>query len=98
MNQIPCGEQKTLQGKVITQLYYKKGDPSDERTAGGIIETNYFANFRDFMKKRQPGATFFIFGMEPRNLTGAMKKIPGSVIIKILLQLMFRDFFLMILK
>jgi len=48
-------------GESYNSIIYKKGDPSDERTAGGIIETNYFANFRDFMKKRQPGQPFYFW-------------------------------------
>ena len=45
-------------GKAYNSIQYKKGDPSDERTAGGIGGTNYFANFRDFMQKSRSGEPF----------------------------------------
>jgi uncharacterized sulfatase len=37
-------------GKAYNSIKYKKGDPSDDRTADGIGDINYYANFLDFMK------------------------------------------------
>ncbi len=48
-------------GKAYNSIQYKKGDPADERTAGGIGGNNYSANFRDFMQKRQPGQPFYFW-------------------------------------
>jgi len=48
-------------GKAYNSIQYKKGDPGDERTAVGIGGNNYFANFRDFMQKRQPGQPFYFW-------------------------------------
>jgi len=48
-------------GPAFNSIQYKKGDPSDERTAGGIGATNYFANFREFMKRRQKGQPFYFW-------------------------------------
>jgi len=48
-------------GKSYNSIIYEKSDPSDERTAGGIGSTNYFANFRIFMKERQRGQPFFFW-------------------------------------
>ena len=48
-------------GKAYNSIQYKKGDPADERTAGGIGGNNYFANFRDFMQKRQQGQPFYFW-------------------------------------
>ena len=48
-------------GKSYSRIQYKKGDPGDERTAGGIGATNYYANFLDFMKKRQEGQPFYFW-------------------------------------
>jgi N-sulfoglucosamine sulfohydrolase len=48
-------------GKSYNTFKYRKGDPSDERTADGIGVNNYFANFCDFMKKRQPGQPFYFW-------------------------------------
>jgi len=48
-------------GKAYNSIQYKKGDPSDERPAGGIGATNYYANFLDFMKKRHEGQPFYFW-------------------------------------
>ena len=48
-------------GKAYNSIQYKKGDPGDERTAGGIGNNNYSANFRDFMQKRRPGQPFYFW-------------------------------------
>lgn len=48
-------------GKTYNAFNYRKGDASDERTAGGIGGDNYAANFRDFMQKRNPGQPFYFW-------------------------------------
>jgi len=48
-------------GKTYNTFNYRKGDISDERTAGGIGGDNYAANFRDFMQKRNPGQPFYFW-------------------------------------
>ena len=48
-------------GKSYNSMRYDVNDPLDERTAGGIGGINYFANFRDFMKKRQPDQPFYFW-------------------------------------
>ena len=48
-------------GKGYNSIQYKRGDPADERTAGGIGGTNYFANFRDFMQKRGERQPFYFW-------------------------------------
>ena len=48
-------------GKSYNSIQYKKGDPTDERTAGGIGGINYFANFRTFMQKRKQGQPFYFW-------------------------------------
>ncbi len=48
-------------GKSYNTLQYKIGDPADDRTAGEIGSINYFANFCDFMSKRQPGQPFYFW-------------------------------------
>ncbi len=40
---------------------YRKNDPSDERTAGGIGNTNYYANFCDFIEKKPENQPFFFW-------------------------------------
>ncbi|MDP2856080.1 MAG: sulfatase [bacterium] len=48
-------------GESYNSIKYTNGDPSDERTAGGIGANNYFANFRDFMQKSQKGQPFYFW-------------------------------------
>jgi N-sulfoglucosamine sulfohydrolase len=48
-------------GKDYNLIQYKKEDPADDRTAGGIGGTNYFANFLDFMNKRRQGQPFYFW-------------------------------------
>lgn len=48
-------------GKAYNSIQYTRGGPGDERTAGGIGATNYYANFRDFMKKRKDGQPFYFW-------------------------------------
>lgn len=48
-------------GKAYNSIRYDINNPPDERTAGGIGGINYFANFRDFMKKRQPDQPFYFW-------------------------------------
>jgi uncharacterized sulfatase len=48
-------------GEAYNSIRYKNNDPSDERTAQGIGAVNYFANFRDFMKKRKPEQPFYFW-------------------------------------
>lgn len=52
-------------GKAYNSIRYPKGD--DERTASGIGSINYYANFRDFMQKREKGRPFYFWfgGEEP---------------------------------
>jgi len=46
-----------------SSIQYKKGDPGDERPAGGIATTNYYANFKYFMENvRQDKPFFFWYG------------------------------------
>lgn len=45
-------------GAGYNRIQYRKGDPADPRTAGGIGANNYSANFRDFLKKRKNGEPF----------------------------------------
>ncbi|HEC41376.1 MAG TPA: sulfatase [Bacteroides sp.] len=46
-----------------SNIQYKKGDPGDERPAGGIASTNYYANFKYFMENvRQDKPFFFWYG------------------------------------
>lgn len=47
-------------GKAYNKIQYKKKGVS-ERTAGGIGADNYYENFRDFMKKREPGKPFYFW-------------------------------------
>ena len=48
-------------GKFFNAIQYRKGVPSDERTAGGIGGSNYFANFRNFVEQRQPNQPFYFW-------------------------------------
>ncbi len=48
-------------GRAWNKIQYKKNTPGDDRTAGGIGANNYAANFRDFMKNRDPGQPFFFW-------------------------------------
>ncbi len=48
-------------GQAYNDIKYKKGDPSDERNAGGIGSVNYYANFKIFMQKRKPGQPFYFW-------------------------------------
>lgn len=48
-------------GKAYNSIRYDVNDPLDERTAGGIGGINYFANFRDFMNRRQPDQPFYFW-------------------------------------
>jgi len=48
-------------GESYNSYQYKKGASSDERTAGGIGGSNYFANFRDFMQKRKADQPFYFW-------------------------------------
>jgi len=48
-------------GRAWNKIQYKKNTPGDDRTAGGIGANNYAANFRDFMKNREPGKPFFFW-------------------------------------
>lgn len=54
-------------GESYNRITYRKGDPTDERTAGGISPVNYFANFRSFMKNRKSDQPFYFWygGHEP---------------------------------
>ncbi len=47
-------------GKAYNQIRYKEDD-KDERTAGGIGPTDYFENFRRFMKERKDGQPFYFW-------------------------------------
>lgn len=40
---------------------YSEGDPSDERTADGISDINYYENFRHFMTKRKKNQPFYFW-------------------------------------
>jgi len=48
-------------GRAFNSVQYFKGNSADKRTAGGIGGTNYFANFYDFMQKRQNGQPFYFW-------------------------------------
>jgi len=48
-------------GKAYNSVRYKKGDPEDERTADGIGETNYFANFCQFIQERPKDQPFYFW-------------------------------------
>lgn len=48
-------------GKAFNRYSYKKGTPEDERTAGGISGTDYYANFKDFMSQRKEGEPFYFW-------------------------------------
>ncbi|MDR1173164.1 MAG: sulfatase, partial [Bacteroidales bacterium] len=48
-------------GKAYNRHKYRKGDPSDPRTAAGIGATDYYANFRDFMQERKTGQPFYFW-------------------------------------
>lgn len=45
-------------GRSYNSIQYRKGDASDERTAEGIGATNYFANFRNFIRNRRKEQPF----------------------------------------
>jgi uncharacterized sulfatase len=47
-------------GKDYNEIKYQKGE-GDERTAQGIGATDYFANFRQFMKERKDGQPFYFW-------------------------------------
>uniref|UniRef100_UPI003216215F sulfatase family protein n=1 Tax=uncultured Draconibacterium sp. TaxID=1573823 RepID=UPI003216215F len=42
-------------------IVYEKGTPGDERTAGGISGTNYFANFKYFIENKKGDKPFFFW-------------------------------------
>lgn len=44
-----------------SHITYEKGTPGDERTAGGISNTNYFENFKFFMENTRQGKPFFFW-------------------------------------
>lgn len=48
-------------GKQFGAFIYKKDSPSDDRPAGGIGRTNYFANFKDFMSKKGKDKPFYFW-------------------------------------
>lgn len=48
-------------GKQFSSFTYKKDSPSDDRTAGGIDRTNYYANFKDFMSKKEKDKPFYFW-------------------------------------
>lgn len=48
-------------GKAYNKHKYKKGTPSDVRTAKGIGLNNYFENFKDFMSQRKEGEPFYFW-------------------------------------
>lgn len=48
-------------GIAYSNIRYKKGDPSDERTAGGIGLENYFENFKYFMEHVRGNKPFFFW-------------------------------------
>ncbi len=48
-------------GKQFNDLIYQNGTPSDDRTAGGIGNKNYFANFKDFMSKKSKDQPFYFW-------------------------------------
>jgi len=75
-------------GKSYNSIQYKKNDPADERTAGGIGNVNYFANFRTFVQERAKDRPFYFWygATEPHRSyeKDAWKrngKDPGSVVV-----------------
>lgn len=48
-------------GKAYNKHKYKKGTPSDVRTAKGIGLNNYFENFKEFMQQRKEGEPFYFW-------------------------------------
>ncbi|NDV59693.1 sulfatase [Bacteroides sp. 519] len=48
-------------GQPYNKHRYKKGDPSDVRTAGGIESINYYENFRDFLEHRNQNQSFYFW-------------------------------------
>ena len=48
-------------GKGYNRYKYKKGTPSDLRTAKGIGMINYFENFKDFMQQRKGNEPFYFW-------------------------------------
>ncbi|NDV64134.1 sulfatase [Bacteroides sp. 224] len=48
-------------GKPYNKHRYKKDDPSDPRTAGGIESINYYENFRSFLQQREEGQPFYFW-------------------------------------
>ena len=48
-------------GPAFNSYQYTKGDEGDERSAGGIGGNNYYANFRDFMNRRDTGKPFYFW-------------------------------------
>lgn len=48
-------------GKQFNDILYQKDTPSDDRPAGGIGRTNYFANFREFMSKKGNDQPFYFW-------------------------------------
>ena len=51
---------KDAGGVEHSNISYTEGE-NDERTATGIYQNNYFANFQHFMEKRKPGDPFFFW-------------------------------------
>ncbi|MDR3142156.1 MAG: sulfatase [Tannerellaceae bacterium] len=54
-------------GRAFNRYKYTKGELSDSRTAKEIGLTDYFENFRDFMRQREAGQPFYFWygSMEP---------------------------------
>lgn len=48
-------------GKAYNKHKYKRGTPSDLRTAKGIGLNNYFENFKDFMQQRKKNEPFYFW-------------------------------------
>ena len=48
-------------GAAYNSIKYKNNEPGDERTAGGIGATDYYANFCDFMRRRKDGQPFYFW-------------------------------------
>jgi len=48
-------------GVTHSDIQYKKGSDTDERTADGIITTNYFENFKYFMEEVRGDKPFFFW-------------------------------------
>ena len=44
-----------------SEITYQEGSPDDERTAGGIVNTNYFENFKYFMENVRGDKPFFFW-------------------------------------